>query len=246
MNNYLIVDAITNIDIDIVEEYLAMKKEILSAHKKSNKNKINWKGWATLAACFVLMLSSVLIVFIMNKTNNGSGVQTPDKGYSFGIGEVCENKNWNGSYHSIVFNNVYLTEEIDGQKGYYLVFGGNINTQSFYFRTNDSDFGLDLRMIKEPDYITQSQVGFEPELSNKISEVDLLLNGESGEMNGRFCLVFSIDEQNFELIKNKTPQTSFENDSGAQIILEVGVYWSGSFTQFDFSTADVQYVGKIN
>ena len=112
MNNYLVVDAITEMDTDIIAEYLEMKKDLLSNLKKKRIWKINWKGWATLAACFILVVTSVLFVVLMNQTNKPSNSQTPGIGYNYGLGEICANDNWNGSKHSIVFNEVFVTNNI--------------------------------------------------------------------------------------------------------------------------------------
>ena len=104
MNNYLVVDAITEMDTDIIAEYLEMKKDLLSNLKKKRIWKINWKGWATLAACFILVVTSVLFVVLMNQTNKPSNSETSGIGYNYGLGEIFANYNWNGSKHSLVFN----------------------------------------------------------------------------------------------------------------------------------------------
>lgn len=247
MNNYLVVDAITEMDTDIIAEYLEMKKDLLSNFKKKRILKINWKGWATLVACFILIVSSVLLIMKTNNTDTPGGVQNPDKLYNFGIGDICNNDDWNGTPHSVVFNKVYVTNSIGENSGNYIVFIGEINTSAFSFPTVDArSFGLDLRMIKEPEYITQNKAVFEENISDQLSEVDLLFNGEEGEMSGAFCLVFSIDEQNFNLIKEKSLQTSYEDSSLAQITLEIGVYWSGGASLFEFNTTDTQYIDKLN
>lgn len=247
MNNYLIVDAITQMDSDVIAEYLATKRKTLSKNEKTTVFKINWKGWATLVACFIVIVSSVLWIMTMNKPDSPSGVQKPDKLYNFGIGDICNNENWNGAPHSVVFNEVYVTNSIGENGGNYIVFNGEINTSTFSFPTDDvRSFGLDLRMIKEPEYITQNKAVFEENISEQLSVVDLLFNGEEGEMSGAFCLVFSIDEQNFNLIKDKSLQTSFADSSLAQITLQIGVYWSGGNTLFEFNTTDTQYIDKLN
>lgn len=246
MNSYVIVDAITKMDDDIIAEYFSTKKAMLSKRKRANGFKTNWKGLAVLAACFILMISSAVTILVMQYVSE-SGVQTPDKRYNFGLGEVCENDNWNGTQHSIVFNEVFITNNITESKGYYIVFVGDICTSSFSFPTDDiRSFGLDFRIIKEPDYIKQNKAVLEKDISEQLSDVDLLFNGEKGQMEGAFRLVFSIDEQNFNLIKEKSPQTSYENNVGIQITFEPGIYWCGGNASFVFKTSEVRYVEKIN
>ena len=83
-------------------------------------------------------------------------------------------------------------------------------------------------------------------MSLEVSEITLIIDETNGEMNGKVAFVFSIDDENFYLIKSQSSQTSYENNIGDQITLEPGIYWCGGKASFVFKTAEVQYVQNIN
>ena len=171
----------------------------------------------------------------------GKPVEIP----AFELGEICEETSVDGSYHSIVFNSVYLTDEIKGQTGRYLVFTGDINSSDC--SVEYQNFSIDLTraghmLHKYYDYF------FESELSEALSEANLPDDGESGAMNGEFCFVFSIDDASYDLIKDgigNPPTVDNENFNFGEISLRAGIHrYYG--TVFRFSTTDVQYIESIN
>lgn len=244
MKKHLIEDAVSLLDDDLLNEHLEKKRNLKEKQDYivPRKFRINPKGWIAFAACFALIVSVVLFMTKGNKPDDGGEI--PDKGYIFRLGAVCENDDWNNAKHSIVFNDVYITNDIAGHKGNYIVFSGEINTTVFSFPTDNSNrFYLNLRMIENPSSWEVNKTTFEKELSSELSSTTLLYNGEEGSMNGVFSLVFSIGDENFDLIKEKAPNTL--NFSISQISLKIGVTWCGGTAYFCFDTSDIRYVEKI-
>ena len=244
MKKHLIEDAVSLLDDDLLNEHLEKKRSLnkKQGYTAPRKFRMNPKGWLALAACFALIISVVLFMARGDKPDDGGEI--PDKGHIFRLGEVCENDDWNGAKHSIVFTDVYITNDIAGNEGNYIVFSGEINTTAFSFPIDNSNrFYLDLRMIENPTSWEVNKATFEKELSSELSSTNLLYNGEEGSMNGVFSLVFSIGDENFDLIKQKTPNTL--NFSISQISLKIGVTWCGGTAYFCFDTSDIRYVEKI-
>ena len=61
MTQEKLIDAITDLDSDILNRYFDMKAD-LAAKKKPKKR--TWVKWASLAACFCLIITAVLTIFI--------------------------------------------------------------------------------------------------------------------------------------------------------------------------------------
>ena len=59
MTQEKLIDAITDLDSDILNRYFDMKAD-LAAKKKPKKRA--WVKWASLAACFCFLLTAVAIV----------------------------------------------------------------------------------------------------------------------------------------------------------------------------------------
>ena len=163
----------------------------------------------------------------------------------FELGEICEETSADGSYHSIVFNSVYLTDEIKGQTGRYLVFTGDINSSDC--SVEYQNFSIDLTraghmLHKYYDYF------FESELSEALSEANLPDDGESGAMNGEFCFVFSIDDTSYDLVKTVSalpPTVDNGSFNFSEISLRVGIVrYAGKV--FRLNTQNVQYIESIN
>lgn len=57
------IDAITELDSDILDRYYTMKNE-LAAKKKPRK--LAWIKWASIAACFCLIVTAVICIPLMN------------------------------------------------------------------------------------------------------------------------------------------------------------------------------------
>ncbi len=240
MNNYLVMDAISYLDVDLLEKHLE-QKEILK--KKKIVFYKNIKKVGVIAAC--LLFAFISVFTIQYFLDNTPPVVTPDTVYSFSIGDVCKNTIGGVDYY-IMIDSAVLTREISGDKktsGGYLILSGKIDTTDFAFSTEQIE--LEINIAKKTEDRTQNTT-FEKELSNTLSKVELLFDNEIGTMVGDFCLVFSIDETDYSLIESKTTQTSFENNQGVQIRLHSNVFWGGGKTVFDFSTAEVQVSDKID
>ena len=197
-----------------------------------------------VAICVVIIIACVVHNIKYDNDDDPIGPPGDISGYTFRLGEVCEGNDPNGTKNSMVINDVYITDDISGNKGNYIVFSGELNTASFSFPTDNSNrFYLDLRMIEKPTSWEVNKATFEKELSSELSSTNLLYNGEEGSMNGVFSLVFSIGDENFNLLKEKTPNTL--NFSFSQISLKIGVTWcGGAAAYFCFDTSDIRYVEK--
>lgn len=216
---------------------------MLSKRKKANGFKRNWKGLTVLATCFILIVSSTVAILIMQYVSE-SGIQTPDKLFRYKYGETCQSEWYDKEYSSIRFTDALLTDNLKGQSGQYIVFFADIQTKSHVFSSKDICLGFN--MIKSPYYLFKNKTIFEKDLSLEISDTTLVIDKINGEMNGRIAFVFSIDSENYQLIKTQSLQTSFKNNVGGQIILHLGIYWCGGKSEFVFKTSEVQYVEKIN
>ena len=69
MNNYLIIDAISYLDADILAKHLEKKEKI--RNKAKIKKKVNVLRWSVVAAClfFAIVLSAITIPYIPTKYN---------------------------------------------------------------------------------------------------------------------------------------------------------------------------------
>lgn len=234
MNKYLVADAISFLDAEMLAEHLKKKEK---AKKKKNIFRTVYKSIGGVAACLLLVFMSIFAFHFFK--DDKPPVTTPDNVYSFLIGEECKSTVGGVDYY-VVIDSAVLTREIDGEKknsGGYLILGGKIDTTDFALLTEEIE--LEINIAKITDDRRQTIV-FEKELSDTLSDVDLLFDEEVGAMNGDFCLVFSIDETDCLLIESKTTQTSFENDQGVQIRLNSNIFWGGGKTVFDFRTSDVE------
>lgn len=220
------------------------EKNNISVGKALGKFRITLGGCLVTVVCVALIV--ICAVFNVSCSNNDDDPIGPPgdiSGYTFRLGEVCEGNDPNGTKNSMVINDVYITDDISENKGNYIVFSGELNTASFSFPTDNSNrFYLNLRMIENPSSWEVNKTTFEKELSSELSSATLLYNGEEGSMNGVFSLVFSIGDENFDLIKQKTPNTL--NFSISQISLKIGVTWCGAAAYFCFDTSDIRYVEK--
>ncbi len=208
------------------------------------REKRNFVTRLAIASCVAMIV--ICAVFNVSCDNDDDPIGPPGdiSGYTFRLGEVCEGNDPNGVKNSIVINDVYITNDIAGHRGNYIVFSGEINTTAFSFPTDNSNrFYLHLRMMENPSSWEVNKTTFEKELSSELSSTTLLYNGEEGSMNGVFSLVFSIGDENFELIKEKAPNTS--DFSISQISLKIGVTWcGGAAAYFSCDPADVRYAEK--
>ena len=240
MREYLLADAMTNLDNRIVNEYYILKSKYQKRSKNAFLFKNSSKGWMTLAACFTIVLVGVLVLICMKQEKPGS-IQIPDKSVGFELGETCENKNWSGTTHSICFNNVFIKDSMVGKEGRFIVFEGTINSTEFSFKTKDSRFGIFAITNERVDERLMQGGKFEEDLSRQLSKAELILDGQKGEMKGEISLVFSIPENAYNVLLNEIVSHNSDNDSDLTIVLEPEVYWGGGPCLFFFKSADLNY-----
>lgn len=251
MKRTLLFDVITEMDEDLIAEYIESRYELLSTVQKRKFIPMNPKGLAALAVALVLIVSSLFLAMHSKMLQTAIGKPLPCGRY-FRLGEACENEEWGGARHAIIFNEVYVTNSICGFRGNYIVFVGEIETKHFSFLTDTVDsLRLRLLMLEESQFAEQNITVFEKDLSQRLSNEKLVFDRDEGEMSGLFCLVFSIGDENFNLIRSKSPQTAYGKPaSGAsfypQISLKIRANWSDGFAFFLFGTAEVEYVEEIN
>lgn len=92
MTQEKLIDAITEIDSDILDRYFNMKQSL--AEKKKPKKR-TWVKWASLAACLCLMLVGSITYFMGNDTPEISSPNYP--GYTeissfYYEGDICDNE----------------------------------------------------------------------------------------------------------------------------------------------------------
>ena len=63
MTQEKIIDAITDLDSDILDRYFTMKNELASKKKPTKRT---WVKWASVAACFCLVLTAIICIPMMN------------------------------------------------------------------------------------------------------------------------------------------------------------------------------------
>ncbi|MBQ7968548.1 MAG: hypothetical protein IJ292_01865 [Clostridia bacterium] len=237
----LLFDAIGYVDDIYLKKYFEMEQNFFE--KKKHRQRI--MRLATAVASLSIVFVSVMVIFIglWRESNTPDDILNNKNVYS--IGDIYSGDN-NGNDCIISFEKIVLTRNVNGNKKYdggYLVLYGHIDTVAFAFDTNEID--LELNMKKTTD-LWEQRVIFEKELSKQLSDVDLLFDEEHGNMNGKFSFVFSIDENNYDLIESKTTQTSFEDNKGAQMIFKSNVDWGGEKVSFVFKTLDVQLAEEAN
>ena len=73
MTQEKLIDAITALDSDILERYFTMKAEL--AEKKKPKKR-TWVKWVSMAACFALIMSAIIVVPTLRKDDLSFGLPT--------------------------------------------------------------------------------------------------------------------------------------------------------------------------
>lgn len=240
-NNCLLFDAIGYVDDIYLKKYFELEQYFFE--KKKHRNRII--KIASAVASFSIVFVSVMMIFVGLWSEPNIPDNTLNNKNVYSIGEIYSSVN-NGNDCIISFEKIVLTHNINENEKYdggYLVFYGHIDTVAFAFDTNEIDLELNIRKTTD---LWEQRVIFEKELSKQLSNVNLLFDEEHGNMNGKFCFVFSIDENNYALIESKTTQTSFDDNMGSQIIFKSNVDWGGEKVSFVFKTLDVQLAEEAN
>lgn len=190
----------------------------------------------------LLILALILVHFYL-KEEDHTKIPVPGADVIrtvYRAGEVCEINNEQNPQGFIVFNEVVIANEIEGEGGSFLVLSGEIDTDGFSFLINDvNSFYLDI-MLWEHSGDVESH--FSEELSQKLSDAELKFNGEWGTMRGKFSLVFSIEERDLEIIKSELSGPLQEETALGVMTLKVGFDKSRySRLFFRFTAADIKY-----
>lgn len=96
MNN-LLVDAISNIDNDIIEQYFKTKQELKTKRKKPNIT-LSFKRWIAIAACFAVIFVSTLVIIRNNMINQGKAPPSTNSSFlpNTNITDSINGEEWNG------------------------------------------------------------------------------------------------------------------------------------------------------
>ena len=93
MTQEKLIDAITDLDSDILNRYFDMKAD-LAAKKKPKKR--TWVKWASMAACFCLIITaSVMIIpsFLNNQIENADKITLPGVSVDSSVGNLTLTNN---------------------------------------------------------------------------------------------------------------------------------------------------------
>lgn len=197
-----------------------------------------------VVVCLAVMVIGVFTVHHLTGRSRTAALSTPDRGYSFSLGEICESKT---SDNTIVFNHAYLTREIAGERkdsGGYLVVAGVIDAQNVSFVTEDIFLTLRLRKGMGMDMLTPED-RLDKELSQALSKMELFFFDKQhcdGTMTGEFCFVFSINEDAYSIIAEGASKCSDELEIG----LDPGIGWCGGWSVWYFTARDVEDIEKTN
>ena len=207
-----------------------------------NKN-IEFKNLFFILFTLGLLILALILVHFYLKEEDHTKIPVPGADVIrtvYRTGEVCEINNEQNPQGFIVFNEVVIANEIEGEGGSFLVLSGEIDTDGFSFLINDvNSFYLDI-MLWEHSGDVESH--FSEELSQKLSDAELKFNGECGAMRGKFSLVFSIEERDLEIIKSELSGPLKEETTLGVMTLKVGFDKSRySRLFFRFTAADIKY-----
>lgn len=162
MNNYIVIDAISNIDDDLLAQHLKKRLEL------KNKEKKIFVKWSALAACmcFVIAISCMLVPIIQNYMTEAETV----KGYS--IGKTVENKYGALTLieSDVVNKTCMFTLVKKNNTPIYFKFGGVVIKEEY-----TDEQGVSHKKIQMVDVITHYD-GYEPEHGHKVIDVNLLIN----------------------------------------------------------------------
>ena len=222
-------------------------KKSKNARKLFKSRSIGFKHLFFILSILVLLILALILVHFYLKEDDRTEIPISGAsviGHTYHIGEVCEINNEQNSQGYIVFNEVVLTNEIEGEVDSFLIFSGEIDTNDLSFPANDIySFHLDLRLCEDSGDVSEIASQFSEELSQKLSDAELRFNGEEGAMRGKFSLVFSIEKRHFELIKGEvTGSLQGKKAIAFMPTLKVGFDKTGYRRLFfKFAASDIKY-----
>ena len=114
--NDVIIDAIGNLDSEIIESYLIMKEQLRCKRKAPRINSV-WKKCIAAAACFAVILSTLLAGGIINPSDKQAGVSDDNISSGLGTGGTGEGEvitspdgNWATVYYR--WNGLLVSEQL--------------------------------------------------------------------------------------------------------------------------------------
>ena len=174
MNNYLIVDAISYLDIDILASHLKEKARLIN-NVKNKKKAVIFKRSVIAAACtcFMLVISVMLFSVIQNYVTEGGTIKY------YPIGKTVENKYGALTLIESDTENKTCTFTLVKKSNtpIYFKFGGAIVEDEY-----TDEQGEIHQKIQVVDVVT-SYDGYKPDEGHKVVDIDLLIvvNGEDAE-----------------------------------------------------------------
>ena len=173
MNNYLIVDAISYLDIDILASYLKEKGRLMNKVKSKKYSSILKRSVIAACVCFALVISVMLFPAIQNYVTEGETIKY------YPIGKTVENK-----YGALTLTESDTENKIctftlvkKNNTPVYFKFGGVIVEDEY-----TDEQGEIHQKIQVVDVVT-SYDGYKPDKGHKVVDIDLLIivNGEDAE-----------------------------------------------------------------
>ena len=242
MNYDNLIDAISDIDIKFLDEHFSMDEKLKKEkYKKEQKmliqNRVSISAAAICASLLLCLFVNMLVhLDKYHKDNPNGDITLPDSSDgNFGSSDPsqsAEKYGLNAPYikgsERILVNEVYVTENLYGRSGRFLVFSGYVETERTLIYAGLENGMLYLSLLNNNEGITE--ISYEKELSHSFSNAELNdLYFPNRSVTGDFSLVFSIDEVNYSLLK--TGQAA----SGKDTVMSLNFG-----TSFSFSLKDVK------
>ncbi len=262
MKKYLISDALSEIDEDILENHFIYKEAL-----KSKSSISLLKIFSSLTACLVIVISSIFMINIIDKSGNlgadaapGDNNTTGDNGDNWGldgiggssggqttsktdflIGEAYEAQYNGGEIQSFAVNNFYLTRKIGNNDGYFVV--ASYSVHNIYYGISFEDLYLNIYPGGKRISATEKEEKIIAELNGfEIDDFYLDL------IKGDFFFVYSIEESDFELLKNQTDGKAYD-DMNENRQIEFCIYTGFNkkhCLKFHCSSKELKYIEVFN
>ena len=187
MNNYLVMDAISTLDIDLLASHFKKKEELRK--KAMNKKKANILKWSSLAACmcFVIAIGIILIPMIQNFLTEGGAV----KYYS--LGKTVENEYGSLTLIERDFDNGTCTFTFVKKNNSPICFkfGGVVIKEEYYDESGELH-----REIQVVDIVTDYE-NYQPEKGHEVMDVDMTIT-----VNGNIVESIPTTPGEYEIVIN--------------------------------------------